>query len=519
MSDEGRYINWKEVGQGTFGSVCKVFDTVLKRDVAIKLLKSKHSSNALLVDALYQEVIISRDLRHENICPIHDVYKGSRGVGTVMDFIDGIELSRWQKENRGRLLDTASERLELFRKLSGALAFAHTRIVHRDLKPDNIFLLKGEPSRPVIMDFGTSVVGSAVEDGNVAGTPKYMSPEQWDAPASVDQRADLFALGIIAYELFTDQVPPTSLRHIIRTKAPPKVDLASIDRPSHFCAALPDDLDRIILQLMAYHRKDRPQSAEDVLAALGRVKLKQGDVIADGGRSDSLELDARTVLLPDGTAYLGSAMQQPGSMAHERPRRPVEVSSFRMGVYPVTVAEYRRFVRTTGYTTHDLLDDPRFSQDNHPVVGVSHGDAMAYARWAGGALPSEAQWEYAAKGGKPAVIYPWGNAPVSAVRANIGRVSSATSPVDGCASGVNPFGLFDMCGNVWEWCLDTWNPDYYSTLSANCKDPVCQIQGAERVLRGGGFDSFAVQGRCSARFHALPDTRNHAFGFRLVFPV
>ena len=519
MIDEERYINWKEVGQGTFGSVCKVFDTVLKRDVAIKLLKSKHSSNALLVDALYQEVIISRDLRHENICPIHDVYKGSRGVGTVMDFIDGIELSRWQKENRGRLLDTASERLELFRKLSRALAFAHTRIVHRDLKPDNIFLLKGDPARPVIMDFGTSVVGSAVEDGNVAGTPKYMSPEQWDAPASVDQRADLFALGIIAYELFSDRVPPTSLRHIIKTKIPPRMDLSTIEKPSHFCAALPDDLDRIVLQLMAYRREDRPQSAKDVLAALERVKLKQGDLFSGVGQSDGSDLDAKTVLLPGGTAYLGSARQQSGSMVHERPRKRVEVSSFRMGIYPVTVAEYRRFVRTTGYAAHGLLDDPRFALDNHPVVGVTHADAMAYARWAGGTLPTEAQWEYAAKGGKPGALYPWGDEPVCAVRANIGRVSSTTSPVGGCASGVNPFGFFDLCGNVWEWCLDVWHPGYYSTLAVNCKDPICQVQGTERVLRGGGFDSFVVQGRCSARFHAPPDVRNHAFGFRLVFPV
>ena len=520
MSNEERYTEWKELAQGAFGSVCRVYDTLLRRHVAIKLLKPEHANNRALIDALQQEVVISRELRHECICPIHDVYRGVHGVGTVMDFVDGVELSKWQKANQGRLLDTAGERLELFRKLSDALAFAHTRIVHRDLKPDNIFLLKGDPTRPVIMDFGTAVLGAAVDDANIAGTPKYMSPEQWNTPDTVDKRADLFALGVIAYELFTGQIPPTSLRYIIKTKEPPKVDLDAMDKPSRYCAALPPDLDRIIVQLMAYDREDRPQSAHEVLVALGHVRLKQGDLLAGVGLADPSVRMAKTVLLPGGSFYLGSTPQQPGCMAHERPRKRVQVSPFRMAIYPVTVAEYQHFVLTTGYTAPALLQDPLFGQRDRPVVGVSHGDAMAYARWAGGSLPTEAQWEYAAKGGVPFPVYPWGDTPPSPTMANIGSVSSAPSPVGSCSAGVNPFGLFDLCGNVWEWCLDVWDPYYYGSLQVDCLDPVCQgDEGAERVLRGGAFDSFASQGRCSARFYAPPEVGNCAFGFRLVFPA
>ncbi|MBF8271219.1 MAG: Protein kinase protein [Magnetococcales bacterium] len=519
MGNEERYIDWKEVGRGAFGSVCRVFDTLLKRHVAIKLLKPEHGDNKQLIEALQQEVIISRDLRHDCICPIHDVYRGEHGVGTVMDFIDGRELSKWQEDNRGRLLDTAAQRLELFRKLSDALAFAHTRIVHRDLKPDNIFLLKGDPTRPVIMDFGTAVLGSSVEDGVVAGTPKYMSPEQWDTPDSVDQRADLFALGVIAYEMFTDRVPPTSLRKILKTRKPPRVDLATIDPPSRFCAALPADLDRIILQLMAYDRNDRPQTARDVWVALEHVQLKQGDVIAEAGRSGVPQSESRTVFLPGGEYYLGSTTKHPDSMEHERPRKRVKLSPFRMGIHPVTVAEYRHFVQTTGYAPPPFLDDRLFGKVDHPVVGIGFDDALAYARWAGGSLPSEAQWEYAAKGGNPFPLYPWGDTLPTPTLANIGSVSSSTSAVGSCPSGVNPFGLFDLCGNVWEWCLDVWNPEYYRTLPVDCLDPVCQSGGTDRVLRGGAFDSFVSQGRCSARFHAPPDMANFAFGFRLVFPV
>ncbi|MBF0145962.1 MAG: SUMF1/EgtB/PvdO family nonheme iron enzyme [Magnetococcales bacterium] len=522
MDHEERYIDWKEIGRGAFGSVCRVYDTLLKRHVAIKLLKPEHANNQQLVEALQREVIISRDLRHDCICPIHDVYRGTHGVGTVMDLIDGMELSKWQKTNQGRLLDTATQRLELFRKLCDALSVAHTGvshggIVHRDLKPDNIFLLKGDPTHPMIMDFGTAVVGTTVADALVAGTPKYMSPEQWNTPDSVDQRADLFSLGIIAYELFTNRVPPTSLRSILKTREPPKVDLATMDPPSRFCAACPVDLDRIILQLMAYRREDRPQSARDVWHALSNVTLRQGDLLTGRGWSN-VAVRTKTVLLPGGTFHLGSAAQQPGSMDYERPRKRVQISSFRMTVYPVTVAEYRNFVQTTGYEVPPLLEDPLFGQDDQPVVGVSHVDAMAYARWVGGSLPSEAQWEYAAKGGKN-TIYPWGDDLPTSLRANIGGVSSTPSPVGSCPAGVNPFGLHDMCGNVWEWCLDVWDPHYYGMLSVGSLDPVCQVGGGERVLRGGAFDSFASQGRCTARFHASSEQRHRAFGFRLVFPV
>ena len=511
MTPEERYTDWKEIGQGAFGSVQKVFDRLLGRTVAIKLLKPEHTANRDLVAALYREVGISRDLRHPCICPIHDVYQGARGVGTVMDLINGIELSKWCRENGGRLLDTAAVRLDLLRKLTDALVVAHTRIVHRDLKPDNIFLLEGDPERPVIMDFGTAVVGSASEDGLVAGTPRYMAPEQWEAPDRVDQRSDLFALGIIAYELFTDRLPPTSLKGIMRTRQPPRVNLAEVIKPSACCAALPASLDRVILQLMAYNQIDRPQSAREVLKSLDAVVLGSGDVSGLGAG----EHDA--VALPGGTFHLGARGGE--AVNHEKPLRQVVLSPFRIGRHPVTVREYRAFVESTGYAIPPLLDDPRFGLPNHPVVGVAFADALAYARWAGGTLPTEAQWEYAAKGGRDHSLYPWGDEPPTVALANIDNVSPATSPVDGCPAGRNPFGLLDLCGNVWEWCLDGWSAGFYRTLANGCRDPFNEPVDETRVLRGGGFDSFANQGRCSARFQLPAKTRGRSIGFRLVFPA
>jgi formylglycine-generating enzyme len=512
VSQEERYTDWKEIGRGGFGAVYKAYDQMLKRGVAIKLLKEELVANASLVQGLHQEVIISRDLRHENICPIHDVYQGPRGVGTVMDLIDGDELTNWMAANKGQLLATAPQRLELLRKLAHALAFAHTRIVHRDIKPDNIFLSKGDPSRPIIMDFGASDVGiTSGGDGMVAGTPRYMSPEQWEAPDKVDQRSDLFSLGILAYELLTDKLPPTSLRRIQKIKVPPRINMADIARPSSFCVALPNSLDRLILQMMNYEQDGRPQTAQAVAEFLDAVQLKDVDTAGLGDET------VETQLIPSGSYHIGSRGGK--GAAHERPVRQVHISSFRMSVFPVTVRQYRTFIAKTGYTPSPMMDDPVFGRPEHPIVGVSFHDAMAYAKWVGGDLPTEAQWEYAAKGGAKFPQFPWGDTPPSSESANIDSVSTSTSPVDSCLMGKNPFGLFDLCGNVWEWCKDSWDPGFYSSLKRGDTDPFNDKPDGDRALRGGGFDSFTAQGRCASRFHASSDIQSRSIGFRVVFSV
>src|SRR5471032_744231 len=123
------------------------------------------------------------------------------------------------------------------------------------------------------MDFGLAI-GGAETAATIAGTPKYMSPEQFLNPDQVDQRSDLFSFGIMAYELLTDgQLPQTSLRDVLRTRAVPTVSLNDIRPPSEFCAAIPPALDRLVLQLVQIDRAHRPASADDIASVLAGIAV------------------------------------------------------------------------------------------------------------------------------------------------------------------------------------------------------------------------------------------------------
>lgn len=510
MPTAGRFINWRQIGKGAHGVVYGAFDNKLKCEVALKLLNKQACKNQRLIEGMRHEVLISRQLRHPNICPIHDLYEGPEGIGIVMDLIEGIDLKDWITAHRGQTLATAPERLNLLINICQALVVAHSRIVHRDLKPANIFLRNGDIGNPVIMDFGISVL-SGLGDGEISGTPRYMAPEQYTAPGAVDQRCDLFALGIIAYELFTDDIPPNSLRHVMKTKAPPRIPLEDIKPPSVFCPVVPPILDRLILQLTAYERADRPASANEVLSVLQRVTLKSPDVTPGAGAAR----ERRRVLIPGGTYCLGSPPT--AANANEKPSRRIKLSPFLIDACPVSNRDYAAFALATGRPPPSLAGHPEFGHENHPVVGITFKEAEIFAVWAGGKLPTEAQWERAARGDVKFAEFPWGQDAPQPSQANINNVWRTTSPIDAHPSGCNPFGLWDMCGNVWNWCADVFDADFYRSLESDCVDPINNAPTGPRSLRGGSYQSFTSMGRCAFRSGADPDERRSDIGFRLVY--
>ena len=509
-----RYVDWHHIGSGGSAEVWRVFDRDLEIDLAIKLLRPQFTSDPAQIGALRREVLISRALRHPNICPIHDLYEGPRGIGIVMDLLLGQDLKEWSAAHRGRLLDTLPERVAVLSRVAGALAIAHRRIIHRDLKPANIFLTGNDTSQPMIMDFGLSVLGAAAEQRFVGGTPKYMSPEQYAAPGTVDGRSDLFSLGVLAYELLSDgHLPANSLHDVIRTGVVPRLPAQAIVPLTAWCDAIPPALDRVVRQMLDSDPSRRPHSAEEVGNVLGQVRL-DGIVASGPAPAGAGRLPGNMVEVPGGVYEVGSARMS--ASPQEKPRRRVTLAAYRIAPAPVTNAEYATFRAATGYRPPALADDLRFAVPDAPVVGVTWAEACAYASWAGGRLPTELEWEVAARAGRRDTEYPWGDEAPLASQANIDRTCEGPTPVTSFPTGRNAWGLWDMCGNVLEWCADPWEENFYRRLPNGAPSPCGRGDGRLRAVRGGSYDTFFSTGRCNFRNKAVADEQRADVGFRLA---
>jgi formylglycine-generating enzyme len=195
------------------------------------------------------------------------------------------------------------------------------------------------------------------------------------------------------------------------------------------------------------------------------------------------------------------------------PKHKVLLDRYWIGIYCVTNRQYAKFVGETGHRAPDGMDNNKTL--DHPVVNVSWDDAEAYAKWAGCRLPTEAQWEKGARG-PLGLIYPWGNEwDQSKCRNDKNKGNEKTSLVWGYGKGASGYGSYNQSGNVWEWCADWYDKDYYTKNAG--KNPTGPSTGSRRVYRGGcWYDVGASYFRGASRLLYDPSYRDVDLGFRLV---
>jgi serine/threonine-protein kinase len=560
------------LGAGGTAHVYRVRHTTLGSDHALKLLTPAH---AALRDRLAQEGRVQARLRHPNIVAVTDVVEHEGRPGLVMELVRGPTLDHWLRD-RGPMAPL--DAIRLMDGVLAAVAAAHeAEVLHRDLKPANVLLEDGPQGLIArVTDFGIAKVFSDdarsghTRIGVTMGTPGYMAPEQWADAANADASSDVFALGVILYELMSGARPydgdsstavldaTISGRHVRLGDRLPSIDpeiAAVIER-----AIRPDPADRFAS--VAAFREALREAAGIATRAEPTIVLPSLD------SATSTFIATRTTLRPMvaavaapivfGSLVLGAmlwwasratvAITQPsvaavvpppaaepagpvlvvgGPFFVGNPTRPVDVGGFRIDRTEVANAEYLQCVEAGGCAPPEWKESTAHEEyegllgDRQPVVGVTWTQASDYCAWRSGRLPTEVEWERAATwspyatGAADKRPWPWGTAPPSCELANYQACRTGTRDVSELSKGASAYGLLNMVGNVWEWTAT----DHYLGFKKKGIGGVFQKKTLriDRVLKGGGYNASASDLSPTGRFHASEESASPLYGFRCAY--
>lgn len=577
MDRIGKYVIEGTLGAGGMGTVYRARDTLLERVVALKVLHEHFRLHPSFQERFRREARAGARLVHPNLCAIYELGEQDGVLYIAMEHLSGTNLA--QRMKRGERFPP--ERVALIAdQILQALECVHRMgHVHRDVKPANLMI--GESDHVWLMDLGLvkRLAGDSMAvtgAGQFVGSPLYSSPEQFQG-VPLTERTDLYSLGVVVYEMLSGKKAfaaetPTALvqavtegRRLPLSEAAPEAGsdlvqwtetLLAIDPTRRFssAAAAREQLARAAAiepppagfaapPGMAAQDQSPPPQAPDPTTCEIRKETRPPPAPYKGSRLqipsfDYGERNARgfdeyhhtktgTVLVhvPAGEFLMGSGR----GAEEESPEHLVELDAYLIGRCPVTNAQYRRFCIATahdeprpptdGWGYKDYFSNPQFGE--YPVVNVSWEDARAYCEWSGLDLPTEAQWEYAARGtdGRP---YPWGSEEPDGTRANFGKEvgrGSYTRPGGWYGQGMSPFGLLDMVGNVCEWCADWYDARYYAScgdLVHNPPGPVAANPPLRAVRGGSWYHSVVVYLRTYHRVCAAPRYWSEYQGFRVA---
>lgn len=547
------YVVERELGAGGFAVVYLVRDVSLKRKLAVKVVSPDLISSKTVLERFKREAETVAQLSHPNIVPLHFIGQHGDLFYLAMGFIDGGALDARISSVNGAQMPLDDVRRAMT-EVASALAHAHKRgVIHRDIKPQNV-LVDSDSGRCLVTDFGIArtAEGSALTaTGMMIGTPAYLAPEQVTGEAS-DHRADIYALGVMAYEMVVGKQPfdaPTPTAMLMKRLGPPPEPVGKVR------ANVPRDLEDAISGCLAPDPKERFQTAGDVVRALGAhdataghstaefvlkarrqktnrirgiaagvaVALIAGAVALRGvwNRSEAITpiapppvartaVDAGMVRIPAGSYIIGTDT----GFARARPAHIVQLPSFGIDVHEVTIGEYKSYADSTRSPVPWTGAMPDAAL---PVTRLQWAEATNYCRWKhadGGDLPSEEQWEAAARG-ESGRRYPWGDTYDLAAANTAAARRTGPAPVGTFPRGATPEGVHDLIGNVWEW---TRSPMQAYPGGAAFADSL----KAYYVIRGGAYNADKAIANPWFRGYNRPATSRDELsftGFRCVMPT
>ncbi|MDT9221073.1 MAG: SUMF1/EgtB/PvdO family nonheme iron enzyme [Limnospira sp. PMC 1240.20] len=560
-----RYYAKSILGQGGFGRTFLAVDDFKpsKPPCVIKQFLPQAQGTATLEKAaqLFDQEAQRLELlgKHSQIPELLAYFTADNRQYLVQEFIEGDTLEQ-ELDNQG--IFTENQIISLLEDLLPVLDFVHqNQVIHRDIKPENI-IRRASDNKLVLVDFGASKQvqrTSMSVTGTVIGSAAYCAPEQ--AMGKPQYGSDLYSLGVTCLYLLT-QVSPSNLYDPLEAQWVWREHLNGNQ--------VSDKLGKILDRLVETVFKKRYQSVAEVLEDLqpssdgqkpptqkfefdivtvnskgqeiNRSRGQAECIIEDLGNGVTLEM----VKIPGGTFKMGAPSGEAGSSLNkERPQHQVTIKPFLMGKYPVTQAQWRQ-VASFPKLQRDLNPDPSaFKGLNLPVESVAWYDVMEWcdrlSKRIGKPyrLPSEAEWEYAARAGTTSPFHVGdtlttdlanydGNHTYSS--GPLGAYRGQTTPV-GQFQNANAFGLYDIHGNVSEWCADPWHDSYNGAPSdggvwdydndIRYQKPIEYLVNflesqERRVLRGGSWLFNPVVCRCANRDRGGSDLLYFSCGFRVA---
>jgi formylglycine-generating enzyme required for sulfatase activity len=575
----GDYTLLRCLGLGALGAAYLAQHRFLKRSFVVKVLDDELSQDADFVNRFEREASVLATLEHPNIVKVHNVSEAGGHYFLVTDPVvdekgETLNLFDYCRQRGGRLPE--EEIVSIIHQIASALDYTHAKgqatdpFAHRGLKPSNILISKKKEGVQVyISDFGLSKMMGASHYMNriykaladkVGKTPENLpkqnlsflhhylclAPEQrWESNTS-GIKGDTYAFGVLLYFLLTGKYPEGVFE--LPSQIAPQYKLPW-DKIVRQCLTSdpvkrPSILEELLIELSVQHPE--PEKSETLLKAVLRPgEIKRPEYEPDPGAIFQKEavvapyqpepevkkevdpLHTEMVIIRGGAFDRGSNK----GGRDEMPRHQITLDAFAIDIHAVTNEQFVQFLDAMGgekdHNNNDIirLRESRIKRlsgklsiesgyAKHPVVGVTYYGAVAYAKWVGKRLPTEAEWEVASSGGLPDYIYPTG---IDIDRTQANYFSSDTTPV--MSYPPNNYGLYDMAGNVYQWCHDWYDYHYYNLSMQEPHNPKGPLQGVYRVLRGGCWKSLKEDLRCSHRHRNNPGTMNGTYGFRCATDV